>query len=371
MNIKEAIAKIDIDKNNNRLDPDREYIIFGNGVNGEWVYAQLMKAQCRIRAILDDKHLEQTQNVPVVNSEQLAELKLDYENTVIVVSFFVKSRGKYRQIKERLTGLGFREEQIVNYIEILMDDYFEKQSIVESSERLLQVYDRLADQESRELLERFVEAVALGDAGRMQKESDREQYFDETVLPDGWKRRPGYFLDCGAYIGDTYDVFQNQNTPMNYAGFEPDINNFALLAQHVRGYGDGSREKLLFPCATGKADKLLPFQYSEQKTDSPGSAIREHGNSTIPVVTVDDVLQQIPVAFIKMDVEGAEYDSLLGARHIIKEQRPVLAVCTYHSTQDMWRLQELIDSFDCNYEFYLRSYYMYSRETVLYAVPKE
>ena len=370
MRIEDAIAKLHVDKNNNRIDHNKEYVIFGNGVNGDWVYEQLAREQCCIRAILDDKHLEQTRDVAVVNREQLANLQLDYCNTIVVVSFFVKSREKYRQIKDSLAKLGFLEEQIVNYIEILMEDYFEKRDFIKEAEQLGRAYDGLADAESRELLEKFVEAVTLGNAGKMQEESDREQYFDETVLPADWKERAGYFLDCGAYIGDTYDVFQRQNTQMNYAGFEPDIHNYALLAQHVREYGSANKEHLLFPCATGKEDRLVSFQYSERKTDSPGSSIQEHGNSTIPVVAIDDVVHGSPVAFLKMDVEGAEYDSLLGAELTIKTQRPILAICTYHSTRDMWRLQELIESFDCNYEFYLRSYYMYSRETVLYAVPK-
>ena len=134
MRIEDAIAKLHVDKNNNRIDHNKEYVIFGNGVNGDWVYEQLAREQCCIRAILDDKHLEQTRDVAVVNREQLANLRLDYCNTIVVVSFFVKSREKYRQIKDSLAKLGFLEEQIVNYIEILMEDYFEKRDFIKEAE---------------------------------------------------------------------------------------------------------------------------------------------------------------------------------------------------------------------------------------------
>ena len=93
----------------------------------------------------------------VVNREQLANLQLDYCNTIVVVSFFVKSREKYRQIKDSLAKLGFLEEQIVNYIEILMEDYFEKRDFIKEAEQLGRAYDGLADAESRELLEKSVE----------------------------------------------------------------------------------------------------------------------------------------------------------------------------------------------------------------------
>ena len=48
---------------------------------------------------------------------------------------------------------------------------------------------------------------------------------------------------------------------------------------------------------------------------------------SIPISEVAD--PAVPVTFIKMDIEGAEVDALMGARDVITRDRPVLAVCVY------------------------------------------
>jgi hypothetical protein len=46
--------------------------------------------------------------------------------------------------------------------------------------------------------------------------------------------------------------------------------------------------------------------------------------------------------FIKADIEGAERDMLKGARGILKEFAPKLALCTYHLPDDPQVLENLI-----------------------------
>lgn len=44
-----------------------------------------------------------------------------------------------------------------------------------------------------------------------------------------------------------------------------------------------------------------------------------------------------------MDIEGAEYEALLGARDIIFKYRPGLAISLYHRPADLWRIPLLIN----------------------------
>ena len=58
-------------------------------------------------------------------------------------------------------------------------------------------------------------------------------------------------------------------------------------------------------------------------------------------ITLDAVIDS-PVNFIKMDIEGNEWDALRGATQMItNSSRLKLAICSYHSDFD----QELIESF--------------------------
>ncbi len=87
----------------------------------------------------------------------------------------------------------------------------------------------------------------------------------------------------------------------------------------------------------------------------------------IPVTRLDAAIEG-NVTFIKLDVEGAEYEALKGAEKLIQNCRPTLAVSVYHKAQDIWELPELILSMAPEYTFYLRHYSLSSEETVLYAV---
>lgn len=74
------------------------------------------------------------------------------------------------------------------------------------------------------------------------------------------------------------------------------------------------------------------------------------------------------VGFIKMDLEGYEENALQGAKGIISNQKPVLAVSVYHKRWDIFRMPALLPAFNPEYRFYLRHYGTFLGDTVLYAL---
>ena len=87
----------------------------------------------------------------------------------------------------------------------------------------------------------------------------------------------------------------------------------------------------------------------------------------VEVDCVDSLIKE-PVSYIKLDVEGSEYQALLGARKTIETYSPRLAVCIYHKPEDVWELPWLIHEMNPAYQFYIRHYSYTEVETVLYAV---
>ena len=75
-----------------------------------------------------------------------------------------------------------------------------------------------------------------------------------------------------------------------------------------------------------------------------------------------------------MDIEGSEFDALLGARQIIKDFSPILAISIYHKPEDLVDIPLWILNENPSYKLFVRKYYssytsMY--ELILYAVPPE
>ena len=103
------------------------------------------------------------------------------------------------------------------------------------------------------------------------------------------------------------------------------------------------------------------------KTNDTASTISEDGDTEIQVDSIDHLIGK-PATFIKMDIEGSEYEALLGARNTILKCKPKLAICIYHKMEDIWELPGLIYAMCPKYTFYLRHYSFADNETVLYAL---
>ncbi|HYM08786.1 MAG TPA: FkbM family methyltransferase [Terriglobales bacterium] len=88
---------------------------------------------------------------------------------------------------------------------------------------------------------------------------------------------------------------------------------------------------------------------------------RELKNKTkVPMTTIDIIANdlQLPrVDFIKMDIEGAEKQALLGARHVIQRFHPRLAISCEHLPNDFRDMPELVSSIQSGYRVHANDCY--------------
>lgn len=59
--------------------------------------------------------------------------------------------------------------------------------------------------------------------------------------------------------------------------------------------------------------------------------------------------------------------ALKGARTLIKENKPDLAISVYHSPNQIWDIPLFLRNLCPEYKFYLRNYTSFISETILYA----
>jgi FkbM family methyltransferase len=195
------------------------------------------------------------------------------------------------------------------------------------------------------------------------------QYFPSDIPHWGSHRRLR-FVDCGAYNGDTLAAILKLRLPLEaLAHFEPDPENFRSLTRFVQNH----REEIgapvaLWPCAVSNACQTVKFSGGQAE----GSSVSVDGQAGVQAVALDDVLCGWGPTFIKMDIEGAEVDGLLGARRQIAESRPDLAICIYHRPGHLWQIPLLLREWKelANYRYYLRVHGYDGFDTVLYARPE-
>ena len=89
---------------------------------------------------------------------------------------------------------------------------------------------------------------------------------------------------------------------------------------------------------------------------------------TVEAVTIDETIQtDQKIRLIKMDIEGAEYQALVGARKTIQREKPGLAISIYHNPEDYYRLADLIKGYVPEYNLAVRHHKERHVDTVLYA----
>jgi len=180
------------------------------------------------------------------------------------------------------------------------------------------------------------------------------------------------FIDCGAYDGDTLDVFLRESRGQfrKIVALEPDPANFAKLQSWLRERLGSDDRSSAFQFASGARRETISFIADGSDAARVGTSGAD-GVVDVQSVALDELLAGSSPTFLKMDIEGSEFNALTGARGIIAKDRPILAICSYHLQNDLWKLPLLINSFTEGYEFFLRPHKLEVWDLVTYAVPKE
>lgn len=207
----------------------------------------------------------------------------------------------------------------------------------------------------------------LLDFDGLSSPSLQEQYFPNdlfSLTPDD------VFVDCGAFDGDTLRRFiQRQGDSFGKViALEPDPLNFQNLQKYVSTLAINIREKVsLLQLAAGVRKEKVYFE----ATGTTSSAVLGTSTFEVESIALDEALGDCLPTYIKMDIEGAEPDALAGARRVISQARPILAISVYHRQDHLWKIPLFIYSLFSQYRFVLLPHCEDGLELVCYAVPVE
>lgn len=108
--------------------------------------------------------------------------------------------------------------------------------------------------------------------------------------------------------------------------FEASPRNIQILEALVSANAMSSAEVIGAAVYTESGIEVELFENSFSNTDSIYFADDRAKSIKVPTISLDDYLfcTQRPPRLVKMDIEGAEYDALLGAETLVEKHRPVL-----------------------------------------------
>lgn len=173
-------------------------------------------------------------------------------------------------------------------------------------------------------------------------------------------------IDCGANMG-MFSAIASRKGAIVLA-FEP---SGQVIEKYLAKTAEWNPNIKICKYALSDKEEILNF---DENLDNLGaSKIADNVQNAIKVqaIPLDNFVEREKldrVDFIKADIEGSERYLLMGARQVLKDYAPKIAICTYHRPDDPKVLRELI--LDANPKYRIEERYMkmyahvpYSRST--------
>jgi FkbM family methyltransferase len=258
------------------------------------------------------------------------------------------------------------EHGIGNYWSSLwMDDHmhdFLRQTDIDTAsiEKLKSI---LSDEESKKLVDKLIEKRKSGFMDYTDVQSTGSEYFIDDFFT---KHDDEVFIDCGGYDGDTIEEFGiwTENKFKAVYSFEPDELILEKMRKNMYKYDDRVH---IIPKGVWSHKTRLSFENTDGMYSGHITNENNKQMSYIECVSLDEVLNDEKVTFIKMDIEGAEIPALLGAKNIILRDKPKLAICIYHKPNDLWEIPLMLKEWVPEYDMHIRHFGRRYYSTILYA----
>jgi FkbM family methyltransferase len=294
-----------------------------------------------------------------------ATLSADFRRDALVVLALILNEDEYGNLQNELRTLGYTK--FINAFHQLgrlalpFDDSssLNRNFFIRESDKIEAAFNLMSDEHSQQVFFSVFSAHAKINYKLPTQSVGMTQYLNVDIP---FRHQYRAFADCGAFTGDTLKELAARYKVEQYFGFEPDVKNFAQLSQHADALSSVNRAVLL-PVGVGETNEFLRFHAMGESS----SRIDETGDCIIQIARLDDLLKGYDNLMIKMDVEGAEIAALNGAKRIIAETKPDLAICVYHRVSDMWAIPLMLKEWVPEYKFYMRNHFQGTMETVLYA----
>lgn len=343
-------------------------VIFGAGQNGKMLASLLQRNGFSPAAFFDDTPSKIGTTICGLPVESVPRERPQVSTTAVVSIFSVKFG--YAAIHQRLSQISVGSVSLFEALPCFdtncLPFYFlDKPSLlVENSFKIEWLAGQLSDEDSlKELLRHVTFRTSLDHQVLCEPEPRHITPFKTF--------KSLVYVDAGAFDGDTLMSFVQENLEsLNIAiGIEPDSDNFKRMDDAIKAAPDFVQKKIrTVQAALDRQSGVSKF--SAMHTQE--SALCDDGNQNVETVSVDDLLkdESFSTAYLKLDIEGAEAQVILGARSLIEAGSVILSISVYHKPDDLWELPILVHSINPDYRFILRSHGCDGADLTMYAFHK-
>lgn len=318
----------------------RPILLYGMGNGGDKMHAVCAARGIEIADCFASDDFVRGQSFHGRRVLSYAEAKARYGSFIVLISFATARP----EVLDRIEQIALEQELYVPDLPAYGETLFDAEFVSRHERELNDFSDMLADNRSRTVLDAVIEAKLTGSLPALKASvCPADAVWREILHPAEYCA----VADLGAYTGDTLrELLPLAPQLQTVYAMEPDRRSYAKLT----AWGaEQSFTLRAFPYSAWNRRETLLFSDAGGR----GSSLAARGKP-IEAVPLDELLDGAPVDYIKYDVEGAEYEALLGSAETIAHHRPEMLVSLYHRGEDMIRIPALLREICPGYRFYLR-----------------
>ena len=326
-------------------------VLWGLGTYTEEVIALL--GEEKIEGIVDSSESKWGEKIGkfTIEDPRLLRQRIDVKRCVFMISV---ASHNYEIAYNLVHEWAIEENKIFSFTSYFAEKYmYDANAIMGNEEKIRKTLEIFADEPSK----RYFKNLIIGKLSRNPicfKENDniKKEYYYINKGKDICVKSGDTILDCGAYIGDTAELFikQTQKKCKIYC-FEPLKGNYEQLCQWIEKCHYENQIVCINTMLSNYSGKTQIVAPSNTSVSASREVEGEFGND-VRIGTIDEYIDE-KVDFIKMDIEGAELEALKGAEKIIRKYKPQMMISAYHRTSHLWEIPERILSIEPQYKIYL------------------
>lgn len=327
----------------NLRNSKKPILLYGMGNGADKVIDEATRLGINISGVFASDSFVRGQGFRGYTVKKLSDFIKEYDDFIVAVAF----ASQLPEVIDNILSISEKYETYVPCVPVYGNEILNNEFIMKYESEILKAYELLADDLSKEV---YIGAIKFQFTGKLKYLQDITTDKDEAFNNILKLTNNESYLDLGAYRGDTITEFLNYtNNSYNYiTALEPDKRTYKKLENFCADLQNINTINKAISSTAG-----LKY-FSDNK--GRGTSLQNNGNTIVETTTLDELSKSETFSYIKADVEGAEYDMLLGATQFLQKHSPKLNIAAYHHCKDIFELPIMLHSINNKYKIHLRKH---------------
>ncbi len=341
----------------NLAEEKRPIVLYGMGDGADKILQVFSARQIQASGVFASDEFVRGHSFAGFPVRTLAQTVEHFGKDIVIVLSFASQRP---EVLEKMYTLDKQFDVVAPDVPVAGDGLFDLAFAHAHMAEFDAVTALLSDSFSQQVLDAMICFKLTGKLSYLQMgESEKSEAFTHLLKPHPTE----HFMDLGAYNGDTIRELlgYTHGAFASIAALEPDPRNFRKLSGYAQTL---SGDIQLIQAGAWDSDCTMTFAAKAGRN----SRLSAKGQQ-VQMRAADSILNGAPCTMLKLDVEGAERQALLGAAQTIAQWKPRLNVACYHRNEDLFALPLLVHQLNPDYALYLRHHpYVPAWDVNLYAI---